>query len=78
VKNIEKHWRSFRENVIPHDAPEIQVTESKRAFYAGAIVMFCKMQCVVGMGPDEAGVGRLEALQKEFVEYARDLMDGKA
>ena len=34
--HILEAWNSYREQVIPRDAPAVQVTESKRAFFAGA------------------------------------------
>jgi hypothetical protein len=33
---IAGEWRSYREGVLPAEAPDVQVLETKRAFYAGA------------------------------------------
>mgnify|MGYP001584061280 FL=1 len=35
--NINQHWAHFLERDIPSDAPDVQVSEMKRAFAAGAI-----------------------------------------
>ncbi len=37
---IRKAWRSYKEKVIPRNAPAVQVEESRRAFYAGAHTLF--------------------------------------
>jgi hypothetical protein len=36
---IDVEWRNYRNRVIPKSAPEIQILESRRAFYAGASAM---------------------------------------
>ncbi len=77
MKIIENHWQSFRERVIPADAPEVQIVESRRAFYAGAIIVFGEVNRVNGMSED-AGCAHMSSLDDEIKQYARDLMDGKA
>lgn len=37
---IEEAWKDYEAKVIPADASEIQRTESRRAFYAGAVTVF--------------------------------------
>jgi hypothetical protein len=34
--SVRKEWESYRRSVLPATAPEIQITECRRAFYAGA------------------------------------------
>jgi hypothetical protein len=36
LKRIEKQWLTYRHVVLPKDAPPIQISECRRAFYAGA------------------------------------------
>jgi hypothetical protein len=40
VKLIEDGWKSYARDVLPKNASEIQITETRRAFYAGAISCF--------------------------------------
>ena len=37
MNTIQTEWISFAEQCIPNDAPLIQLQETKRAFYAGAL-----------------------------------------
>lgn len=39
-KTIADNWRSYHRRVLPPDAGPIQVRETRRAFYAGAAMMF--------------------------------------
>ncbi|HEX6824760.1 MAG TPA: hypothetical protein VF077_00475 [Nitrospiraceae bacterium] len=34
------NWRKYRKEVIPWNAPPVQVMESQRAFYAGAWTLY--------------------------------------
>lgn len=40
MNTIKKQWESYRKNVIPHNAPKVQVKECQLAFHAGATSMF--------------------------------------
>ena len=35
MKTIQEEWESYLKNVLPIDAPPIQVEETRRGFYAG-------------------------------------------
>lgn len=35
-----KHWQSYKEQVIPKEAGEVQLNETERAFYSGALALF--------------------------------------
>lgn len=36
TQHLNREWLTYRNGVIPRDAPSVQLTESRRAFYAGA------------------------------------------
>jgi len=36
AKPINDAWESYRDGVLPKDAPQVQVDECRKAFYAGA------------------------------------------
>ena len=37
---IENEWQKFKSMCIPEDAPQVQLTEMRRAFYSGIAVFF--------------------------------------
>lgn len=37
---IDKAWEDYRQLVVPHTAGETQIRETRRAFYAGALLVF--------------------------------------
>ena len=36
MRTINDEWQSYKRDVLPDDASQIQITETERAFYAGA------------------------------------------
>lgn len=68
-----EEWNSFRANVIPVNASEIQITEMRRAFYAGAVATFAMQKKAAGDIPE-----MLEDLLDELSQYHRDVKEGKA
>lgn len=36
MTTIKDEWRSYKREVLPPDTPAVQVTETEKAFYAGA------------------------------------------
>lgn len=67
-ETIAAAWSDYLARVIPADAPEIQRTECKRAFYAGAGIMFT-LVCSAGDRGDQAGMNQLSALFKEVTDF---------
>jgi len=70
MKLLETQWVSYRNQVLPKQAPPIQVQECRRAFYAGA----CAYQHLAMMlGEDQAGTAtvteRLKKLNEEIHEF---------
>jgi hypothetical protein len=37
MKTLRESWLSYRRDVLPDHAPPVQVSECRRAFYAGAV-----------------------------------------
>ena len=52
MKHIEGGWESYRKNCIPADAPDIQLRESRQAFYAGAAILFHSIMIVLDPGTE--------------------------
>jgi hypothetical protein len=67
---IGEAWASYVANVLPADAGEVQVEETKRAFYSGATSMYSAM--LEASTLDEAAAeARLQALDREIGDYIR-------
>lgn len=76
---IAREWRDFNRRVIPPDAPAVQRSEMRRAFYAGVQVM---MGIARGLGDpsvsEEAGVAVLEGIEAEMREFVDLIREGRA
>ncbi len=72
---INEAWLSYEAEVIPANVPEVQRTESRRAFYAGAHVLFDE---VVGRLPTLADLAMMNAIKAELDQFLKDLKAGKA
>lgn len=81
-KILDAAWRSYAEAVIPLDAPDIQRTEMRRAFYAGAALLFGGIMAMLDPGPDieptAADLRKMDALKKELDDFARHIRQGRA
>lgn len=79
-KLIADGWREFEIDVIPLNAPDIQRTECRRAFYAGAISIFNGLLSELrpGAEPTDADLKVIDALAAEIKQYADDLKAGRA
>ena len=72
MNTIKEQWDSFRMLVVPADASEVQLQETRRAFYAGAEAMM-RIQFNIGdkdVSEDE-GVAILSACHDEAEEVAQ-------
>jgi len=78
MKYIKQGWDSYYKLVIPPDAPDIQVSETKQAFYAGAAILFQALMRTLDPGEKEtdADMQRMSDLQAEIYEFGQ-LLDKK-
>lgn len=76
---IENGWRSYAEHVLPAGSSPVQTQETRRAFYAGAGLLFEALANAVG--PDDvsedAGVEIMESVSTEIKAFLRDVKQGK-
>lgn len=79
-RSIEEEWQGYKAAVIPKDAPEVQLVESRRAFYAGARSLFSLISGGLDADhePTDLDVAYLDELTKELAAFARDVQEGKA
>jgi len=69
---MEEGWELYRK-VIPAQASEVQVTETRTAFYAGASHLFA--QVMLRLDPDkdptDGDLAVLDGIHEELVAFAR-------
>jgi hypothetical protein len=73
--SIRDHWRSYDKEIIPPDAPETQIQECRRAFYAGAQMMMTEVQAALA---SNRPLSRLADLQRELDRFVAAVRRGKA
>lgn len=76
---IQAEFDSYLKDVIPVDAPTVQIVESKRAFFAGAQSMMHQMLLISeDVVTEDQGVNRLEAIRLELEQFKKDVVGGRA
>lgn len=75
MKYIERGWDSYRRLVVPRDASETQIKETRQAFYAGASILFQSLMLTLDPGETEtdADMQRMADLQAEIDEFGQQL-----
>lgn len=73
-------WRDYHAKVIPPTAGEVQIQETRRAFYAGAtaLLMLLMKQLEPGSEPTAKDLAMMDALEQELLTFALDLKTGRA
>lgn len=70
MNTIQEQWEDFKKNVIPVSAPDIQVAEMQKAFYAGAYASIMVMVKISAEGVSEnAGAEIFETLKNECESF---------
>ena len=73
-------WEGYRQAIILKDAPEVQITECRRAFYAGAHTL---MTLIMGnlnpaRDPTQEDVDFLSGIQRELEAFTEGVLSGRA
>ena len=80
-KRLAKQWQEYRERVIPADAGVGQVVETRRAFYAGAAVLFGIILGNVSPSSadvvEESDLEMMDDLDHELTEFLADAKAGR-
>ncbi len=68
-------WSSYREQVVPAEAEETQVVETRRAFYAGAAAVYWTLIHKLGDSPDPTpeDIALLDGIAAEIQEFVDEL-----
>lgn len=75
-QRIMEEWNVFREMVIPKDAPETQLREMRRSFFAGASMCFTLL--VNKTETEDLGMKLMDDLDAEFHDFAERTKTGAA
>lgn len=74
MRTIQEQWIDYRKKVVPPDAPDVQIQETRRGFYAGALAIL-QMQFAVSGGEeelsDDAGVALIESWHQECADFMK-------
>jgi hypothetical protein len=75
MKLIERAWALYRRRVMPVGAQDVQVRETRKAFYAGASVLFTVLVNGVSDSdePTKGDMDLMEGLQAEIDEFGQEL-----
>lgn len=69
-------WNGYRRKLLdPVGAGPVQIEETRRAFYAGAISLLTAIMMGLDPGAEatDADLGRMAAIERELQRYAADL-----
>jgi hypothetical protein len=73
-QRIMEEWNVFREMVVPKDAPETQLREMRRSFFAGASMCFTLL--VNKTETEDLGMALMDDLDSEFRNFAERTKTG--
>ncbi|KKM01142.1 hypothetical protein LCGC14_1797330 [marine sediment metagenome] len=74
-KHIQVGWESYQSMVIPKDASDTQIRETRQAFYAGAALLWQSLMLFLDNDaePTTDDMQRMEDLQVEIDAYGQQL-----
>ena len=79
MNTIQEQWEQFESLVINPNAPDVQRSEMKRAFYAGAQALLNVEWAIADTSlSDDAVVEMLEGCYQEIQMFADQVKQGKA
>lgn len=75
MKPIEDAWKKFEVMVVPNDAGPVQHSEMRKAFYAGASVLFRILTDRISSDeePTEQDMRLMDDIAKEVDEFGQEL-----
>lgn len=73
MSSIELMWESFRRDVVPPDAPETQIVESRKIFLSGACALFWLIQ-KAGELDNEEGMAIFEEIAQAVDAVGEEAM----
>jgi hypothetical protein len=74
-------WKKYRDVMIPSDAPDIQSSECRKAFYAGADASFSAIVSAIASEhvPTDEDIETLYDVERELIAFLLEMThDGEA
>ena len=78
MTTLKEEYENWKEKTQPKNAPQIQVTEVRRAFYAGGFTLFNLLHEVSVKHSEEDAEALLEKIDKEITDFFDDVKNGHA
>jgi hypothetical protein len=72
---IDKGWQGYKA-LLPKDASDVQIRETRQAFFGGAAVLFEALMTAIldpGEEPTEEDMKKMSDIQRELSEFGRNL-----
>lgn len=74
---VEEMWRDYERRVLPANASRVQRNETRRAFFAVAMVLFERLVTMMDPGtePTEDDMGKMDAIHEELQTYLAEMAE---
>ena len=75
TKIIERAFESYRDKVLNPDAGTVQVEESRKAFFGGAVTLFTALMFGLSDGdePQQSDEDLMQSIQDELDEFSQTI-----
>lgn len=79
-KRIAAKWVSYRDRVLPLRASDVQIIETRRGFYAGALALLEIMMTSLdpGTDPTDADLRKMDDIEEELKDFVEDVKRGRS
>ncbi|MDE1138177.1 MAG: hypothetical protein PW999_00690 [Paraburkholderia tropica] len=71
MRTISEKWASFERAVLPSDCSDVQRSEMRKAFYAGAASLLALTDEIASIPNEDACIAILRGLHEEVQAFAR-------
>ena len=80
MQRLEAEWLDYKMRVVPRDAPAIQIKETRRAFYAGAMAFYSQVMSLLEPGPEPTAkdLQMVGDMVEELIEFNEKVKRGEA
>lgn len=79
---IEAAFQDYKEQIIPADAPDVQVAECRNAFFAGVAIMFHVFQTIAHTDDSPETIANeadiLKSVQDEIEAHVESVTKGRS
>lgn len=80
MKRLEAAWALYRLKAMPQEAGKVQLTETCRAFYAGANALLAELLTMLDPDaePSEADLRKMAEIAQELDQFVENVKRGAA